>query len=360
MIEDTLDSGIGVVPMVTMRSDMVSSLGVCASSSPSAYIRVGFKGLCTVFVNAAFAFAGTELVGLAAAESADPIKAIPKATKQVVWRILFFFIVSLLIVGIIVPNNSPDLLNSSGANTKASPFVLAIQYAGVKGLPSVMNAAITISVLSVANSSTFATTRTLQALASQGMAPAKLAYIDAKGRPVPAIILQLLFGLLAFINEASVGPAVFNWLLALSGLSSFFVWGAICLSHIRFRRAWKLANHTLEELPFRSRLGVYGSYVGFIIVVICFIATFYTSLFPIGGSPNAQVFFQNFLAAPVFVALLLFWKVWTRDFSFGFGVKLRDMDLDTGRRHYIGAGHTGGEEIKPRLSLARRLVGAFL
>jgi yeast amino acid transporter len=101
--------------------------------------RPGFKGFCSVFVVAAFSFAGTELVGLAAAEAEDPRKSLPKATRQVFWRICGFYIVSLLIVGIIVPNNSDDLRGSSGANTKASPFVLAIRYAGVDGLPSVFN-----------------------------------------------------------------------------------------------------------------------------------------------------------------------------------------------------------------------------
>lgn len=72
--------------------------------------------------------------------------------------------------------------------------------AGIPALGSIFNVVITISVISVANSATYASTRTLQALAMQGMAPKLLAYVDKAGRPVPTIILQLLFGLLAFIN----------------------------------------------------------------------------------------------------------------------------------------------------------------
>ena len=182
-------------------------------------------------------------------------------------------------VGLIVPSDSPDLLNSSGANTKASPFVLAIQYAGVKGLPSVFNAVITISVLSVANACTFGSTRTIQALAARDMAPQFLAYVDKKGRPIFCVILQILFGLLAFIGEASNEGTVFDWLLSLSGLSYFFVWGSICLSHIRFRAGWKAQGHTLEELPYRASFGVIGSWVGFTLNCLALIATFYTSLF---------------------------------------------------------------------------------
>jgi amino acid transporter len=71
-----------------------------------------------------------------------------------------------------------------------------------------------------------------------GMAPKFLAYVDKKGRPINVIILQLLFGCLAFINLAENGGDIFNWLLALSGLSILFVYGGIGLAHIRFRAAW--------------------------------------------------------------------------------------------------------------------------
>jgi yeast amino acid transporter len=247
--------------------------------SPEQAFRNGFKGFCSVFVTASFAFGGTELTGLAAAEAANPVREIPKATKQVFWRITFFYVVNLFILGLIVPSSSEFLLDSSGANTKASPFVVAIQMAGVKGLPSVFNAVITIAVISVANSATYASTRTIQAMATQGMAPKFLAYVDKQGRPVPTVILQLLFGLLAFINEASdTGGIIFGWLLALSGIANFFVYGSICLAHIRFRSAWKLNGHSIDELPYRASFGVIGSYIGVLLNFLCLAAQFYVAL----------------------------------------------------------------------------------
>jgi amino acid transporter len=70
------------------------------------------------------------------------------------------------------------------------------------------------------------------------MAPKFLAYIDKKGRPLSVVILQLLFGCLAFVNLSPNGGTIFNWLLSLSGLSILFVYGSIGLAHIRFRAAW--------------------------------------------------------------------------------------------------------------------------
>jgi amino acid transporter len=104
---------------------------------------------------------------LAAAEAADPKKEIPKATKQVVWRICIFYIVNLFLVGLIVPSNSP-YYSAPGAESRRSPFVIAIETAGIKALPSIFNAMILISVMSVANSCTFGSTRTFQALAANG------------------------------------------------------------------------------------------------------------------------------------------------------------------------------------------------
>ena len=90
-----------------------------------------------------------------------------RSSRQVVWRICIFYIVNLFIVGLIVPANSP-LYQTEGSSSRHSPFVIAIQLAGIKALPSIFNAVILISVMSVANSCTFASTRTFQALAQHG------------------------------------------------------------------------------------------------------------------------------------------------------------------------------------------------
>ncbi|KAF2727540.1 amino-acid permease [Polyplosphaeria fusca] len=303
--------------------------------SPEQAFRNGFKGFCSVFVTASFAFGGTELTGLAAAEAADPVKQIPKASKQVFWRITFFYVVNLFILGLIVPASSDVLLGSSGANTKASPFVLAITMAGVKGLPSVFNAVITLAVLSVANSATYASTRTLQAMAANGMAPKIFAYVDKKGRPIPTIILQLLFGCLAFIGEAPNGSTIFGWLLALSGIANFFVYGSICIAHVRFRMAWKYKGHSLEELPYKAMFGVWGSYIGALLNFLCLAAQFYVALWPIGGSPDAETFFSAYLALPLIIFFYIVWKVvsWFMYPSHRpLYVKIRDIDVYTGMR----------------------------
>ncbi|GKT53637.1 amino-acid permease inda1 [Colletotrichum tofieldiae] len=318
---------VGIMLMFTTQA--LAEMAVLYPVNGAFYTYNGFNGFAGVFVVAAFAFGGTELVGLAAAESANPRKAIPMASKQVFWRIAFFYIVNLFILGLIVPANDPRLMGSSGANTKASPFVLAIQDAGIKVLPSIFNAVITIAVISVANSCTFGSTRTMQAMAERGMAPRFLAYVDKHGRPIWCVLIQIAFGLLAFIGESADSSTVFAWLLALSGLSYFFVWGSICLSHIRMRMAWKVQGYTLDQIPYKVPLGIWGSAIGLFLNVLCLIATFYNALYPSpNAQPEAEAFFTAYLAAPIVIFLYILWKLISRDWRLY--VPLRDIDLKTG------------------------------
>lgn len=301
-------------------------------SNPGAFHN-GFKGLCSVFVTAAFAFAGTELVGLAAAETAQPRKSLPTAIKQVFWRITLFYILSLAIVGILVPYDDPRLLTSGAANAAASPFVISINNAGIEVLPSVMNVVILIAVLSVGNSAVFGSSRTLAALADQGQAPKIFGYVDRKGRPLVAILTASTIGFIAYTADSDQAGGVLNWMLALSGLSSIFTWGSICLSHIRFRRAWKLQGHTLDELAFRSQPGVIGSWAGFIFNVIVLLAQFWVGAWPVGyeeygAEDQAENFFLAFLAGPIVIIFYLFYKVWKKT-PF---MRAKDMDLRTGMR----------------------------
>ncbi|KAF2169034.1 hypothetical protein M409DRAFT_65346 [Zasmidium cellare ATCC 36951] len=298
----------------------------------------GFKGLCSVFVTAAFAFAGTELVGLAAAETANPRKSLPTAVKQVFWRITIFYIVSLTLVGLLVPYTDERLLNAtSSVDARASPFVISITNAGISGLPSVFNVVIMIAVLSVGNSSIYGSSRTLAALADQNQAPKILGYIDRKGRPIVAIGIASLLGFLAFFAGSDKQTDAFNWMLALSGLSSIFTWGSICLAHIRFRAAWKKQGHTLDELAFRSAPGVFGSWVGFIFNCLVLIAQFWVGAWPIGygdDGPAGQAndFFQAYLATPIVILFYIPYKFWfktkvARSYNMDIATGIRDLNV---------------------------------
>ncbi|KAL8922955.1 MAG: hypothetical protein Q9208_004917 [Pyrenodesmia sp. 3 TL-2023] len=234
-------------------------------------------------------------------------------------------------------NADRRLIGQSSSDAKSSPFVIAIKNAGIDGLDSVMNVVIMISVISVGNSSVYGSSRTLAALAEQGQAPKFLAYIDREGRPLKAIGVASSFGFLAYLAASGKETEVFVWLQALSGLSSIFTWGSICLAHIRFRRAWRIQGHSLEELAFRSQAGVVGSWIGFIFNVLVLIAQFWTGFSPVkpqygppitGTSALVVNFFQAYLAVPVVLICYVTYKIIYRT-PF---MRCKNMDLKTGVR----------------------------
>lgn len=228
--------------------------------------------------------------------------------------------VSLTIAGLLVPYNDDRLLGSSSStDANASPFVIAIRDAGISGLDSVMNAVILISVLSVGNSSIYASSRTLAALAEQGQAPKSFAYIDRAGRPLVSILVSSAFGLLCFVVAAGddAQSEAFTWMLAISGLSLILAWLSVCLCHIRFRAAWKKQGRRLDELAFKSQTGVIGSYIGLIFNILVLVAQFWIGAWPVGYenmTAGEQVlgFFQAYLAAPIVLVCYLGFKIYKR------------------------------------------------
>ena len=331
-------------------------------NGPDAF-QNGFKGFCSVFVTAAFAFAGTELIGIAASESATPLQTLPSACKQVFWRITLFYILSLLFVGLLIDPTDENLIGENTfANSQASPFVLVGKYALLNGYDHFINAVITVSVISIGLSGVYGGSRTLTAMAEQGYAPKMFSYVDRAGRPLYSTLLILAVGFLAFAGVTPEKSAeLFNWLLAISGLAALFTWGSICLAHIRFRMAWKRQGHTLDEIPFKSAGGVIGSYIGLILCVLVFIAQMYVAICPPGGNPTPEDpdnqfnsvtgFFQTCLAFPVVIVFWIIGYVWKRP-AF---LTIDKIDLDSGRREIDWELHRAIQEKRANASIPMKI-----
>ena len=133
-----------------------------------------FLGLFSTLVNAAFSYGGVEMVAVAAGEAEDPRRNIPKAVRRVFWRILFFYVLGSLAIGVLIPYDEPRLLSAiegSAPGAAASPWVIAVYRASVPVLPSIINAVILTSATSSANAFLYTGSRYLYALAQNGQAP---------------------------------------------------------------------------------------------------------------------------------------------------------------------------------------------
>lgn len=290
----------------------------------------GFKGVCSVFISVAFSFGGIELVALAAAETKNPKKSLPAAVKQTFWRVAIFYLLTMLIIGFLVPYTNDDLMNGEGI--AASPFVIALEYGGIRVVNHIMNAVIVIAVISVGNSSVYGASRTLASLAAQGLIPNIFGYIDKEGRPLIAIIITSLIGLLGFLVVNKNEDEVFSWFFSLCSLASFFIWAFINLTHLRWRYALESQGRSTDEVIFRSPFGTFGSWTGLAVLIFIIGVEIWISVFPV-GSPSADVvtFWKNCLSLPLLLVIWALHKTYYRTWNL-LWIKLQDIDLDTGRR----------------------------
>ncbi|KAL1844423.1 hypothetical protein VTK73DRAFT_2586 [Phialemonium thermophilum] len=155
----------------------------------------------------------------------------------------------MVFIGLLVSPTNSQLFGNSGVT--ASPFVIAMSQAGIKGLPDFLNAVIMIAVASIAAESFFIASRILRSMAHQRLVPRILARVDRKGRPVPALLVTTaLTILMSYINLSAGGITVFNWLAQISSTGYFMVWVFISITSFRFRAALKAQNDPLFSQPY--------------------------------------------------------------------------------------------------------------
>lgn len=192
-------------------------------------------GVLSCMVQASFTVAGPEYLSMTAGETERPRKILPSAFRAFVWRLLFFFCIGSLTMGIVIPYNDPQLAKflSAGTGTGAayvfsayfgtirtdrcirSPYVIAMDRLNISGLPHLVNALILFSVFSAGNGDTFAAARALYGLALDGQAPRFLTKCTKAGVPYFAVSVALLFSLLGFLAINSSSVAVLNYLVDL-------------------------------------------------------------------------------------------------------------------------------------------------
>ncbi|KAJ6530300.1 amino acid permease/ SLC12A domain-containing protein [Mycena capillaripes] len=213
----------------------------------------GFAGTAQSFTFAFFSFGGVELVSLAAGESAEPHKSVPRAIKATFFRIVLFYLLTCLVIGLCI-NHADDTLFQAYDNSDvaASPITIVFQRAGFGAAVHVVNAVLLTAVLSATNSCFFASSRMLLSLAREGKAPYFFAWVTRGGVPVPALLLTLAFSALTFLATIWGEGVAFTWFINLTGISALFTWIAIAAINLRFRRAFAAQGRDFSDLPFRA------------------------------------------------------------------------------------------------------------
>lgn len=267
-----------------------------------------FLGVLSALVNASFSFIGVETVVISAAESRHPHRDIPKAAKRVTLRIGFFYILGALLIGMIVDPNNPNLVSDTG-NANSSPWVIAIQQAGITVLPSIINACILISAWSAGNSYCWVGSRMILAMTTDHQLPQFFGKTWQNGVPWVAVISAWLFGPLAYLSLGSGGPSqAFSWLLSLSTVAGLIAWATLCFCYIRFHAALKAQGVSRDSFPWKAPLQPYAAWVGFIgATIITLISGF--SVF-LDGNWSTSTFVASYVGIPIFIVPIIVWKLW--------------------------------------------------
>uniref|UniRef100_A9U7D8 Predicted protein n=1 Tax=Physcomitrium patens TaxID=3218 RepID=A9U7D8_PHYPA len=212
----------------------------------SSLLPHGITGLLMTMITVNFSFQGTELIGIAAGESKEPEKTIPKSIRNTVWRTLVFFVLAIFILAGMIPYEQAGVVES--------PFVVVFDSIGIPFAADIMNFVVLTALLSVANSGLYAATRMLFALSKEGMASEKLAAVNKKGIPMNALLITFVIALLSLLSGFFAEDTVFMVLLSIAGLGAQVGWISISASQLAFRRHYLKNGGKLGDLKFRTPL----------------------------------------------------------------------------------------------------------
>lgn len=291
-----------------------------------------FLGFFSVLNQASFFMIGTEMLAFAAAECRNPRRVVPVCLRTVWIRIVFFYVVSALMIGITIPSDNPKLGAESTA--AASPYVIAIQTARIRILPHIINGAIITSALSAGCGDLYATSRTLYSLAQKKQAPKIFVRTTRNGVPHYAVGVCWLIGCLAYLGSSSGSGAVFDFLVNLTGLAGILTWLCIAIVYLRFHAGMKAQDIPRSSLPWTSPLAHFAAYWTLLVSGGVLLFSGWEVFRP--GKWNTATFFSKYLPLVWFpmsyMGFKYMWKtkiVSTQDMDFVTGIKEIEEDMRT-------------------------------
>ncbi|KAF2034976.1 hypothetical protein EK21DRAFT_97174 [Setomelanomma holmii] len=285
-----------------------------------------FLGFLQCLIQASFTIAGPDYVSMAAGETENPRKVMPRAYNAVFYRLTAFFVLGSLAVGINVPYNDPELIaafRDGKPGAAASPYVIAMNRLRIEGLPHVVNAGVLASAFSAGNSYVYCASRSLFGLALEGKAPKFMTKCTKQGVPFYCVGFVLLIALLSFLQLGQNSAVVLNWFVSLVTASQLINFSVMCFTFLRFYKACQVQGLDRNTLPYKGRFQPYAAYYG---LVCTFIMTFvggYTVF--LKGLWDVPSFLFSYLMVFLFPVLFIGWKILKKT-KF---VSLADMDLVT-------------------------------
>lgn len=237
----------GIVPMQGYES-----APLLHNLTRNGWFPEGLWPIFTTMLIVNFAFSGTELIGVAAGETQNPESNIPRAINAAIWRLLIFFVGTIVIISALLPYESTAV--DAGSELSHSPFVSVFSQIGIPYAEDFIRFVIITALLSAANSGLFAASRMLWSLSSTKKLPTIFSQLSKTGTPMVAICVTMMGALPGLLSEFYTPEIIFKNLLNIAAFTMVVVWISICISHFNFRREWYAAGKSKNDLKFSAPL----------------------------------------------------------------------------------------------------------
>lgn len=232
--------------------------------TPEGLLPGGLGGVLVTSLAVFYAFSGAELVGVAAGETKDPGRNIPRALRSTVLRLLVLFVCSITVIAALLPYEKAGL--------SSSPFVDVFEYVGVPYAADIMNFVVITALLSVGNSGLYSCARMLFSLAEEGYAPRSFTRLTRRGIPLVALIVSLAIGLVSLISSVIAAETVYLVLVSVAGFAAVAVWMSIVAAQFFHRRAFLRAGGDLSSLAYRTPLYPLVPILAFVLLTASIVA----------------------------------------------------------------------------------------
>jgi amino acid transporter, AAT family len=266
------------------------AVGLANLTRHGGFLPMGWKGVWLSLTITVTSYMGVEIIAVTAGEAENPERTIPRAMRNIVYRLIFFYVLAIAVMVAMVP------WNQAGNTLSGSPFVTAFASARIPFAAGIMNFVVLTAALSSVNTNLYLSTRMLFSLGRGGYAPEWLGKVSGNGVPHRALLASTA-GIIAAILLAVFAPRnAFLMLYGTAVAGMLFVWLVILNTHLRFRKA--LPRQTVLSLPMRLPIHPFFTVLGIILLLGISVTTFFV-----------EGLEWSFPAFGVFLALLslLYW-----------------------------------------------------
>ncbi|HZE80592.1 MAG TPA: amino acid permease [Candidatus Polarisedimenticolia bacterium] len=262
------------------------AIGLANLTQHGGFLPAGWKGVWLSLTITVTSYMGVEIIAVTAGEAQRPEVTIPRAMRNIVYRLIGFYVLAIAIMVTMVPWNQ----TGSSSALSGSPFVTAFAAAHIPFAAAIMNFVVLTAALSSVNTNLYLSTRMLFSLGRGGYAPAWMGKVSSNGVPHRALVASTA-GIIAAILLAIFAPRnAFLMLYGTAVAGMLFVWLVILNTHLRFRRA--ITNERLLSLPMRLRAHPVFTVLGILLLLAISVTTFF-----VDGLQWSVPAFSVFLAA---------------------------------------------------------------